>query len=83
MGLFRHDDEQDANLDEIERRVRRMTEQISELSVDLSQTRKELLKTRAVVADTLRAIELDPVFEELSTRRHLSRTCRDHFSDDI
>ena len=66
MGLFGHDDEQDARLDEIERRVRRITEQLGELSVDLSHTRMELLKTRTEVADSVRASDVDPVFDELN-----------------
>lgn len=66
MGLFGHDDEQDARLDEIERRIRRITEQIGELSVDVSQTRIELLKTRSQVAESVRASDLDPVFNELN-----------------
>ena len=42
MGLFGHDDEQDDRLDAIERQLRRITEQVGELSIDLGATRMEL-----------------------------------------
>ncbi|MGI9643007.1 MAG: hypothetical protein ACR2N9_09510 [Acidimicrobiia bacterium] len=60
MGLFGNDDEQDRRLDEIERHVRRITEQVGQLSIDLSQTRVELLEARAAVAG------VDPVFDQLN-----------------
>ncbi len=66
MGLFGNDDEQDARLDEIERRMRRMAEHVSQLSADLSLTRMELLKTRIAVDDSVKASDLDPVFGQLN-----------------
>ena len=66
MGLFGNDDEQDARLDEIEKRMRRMAEHVSQLSADLSLTRMELLKTRIAVDKTVKAGDLDPVFGQLN-----------------
>lgn len=66
MGIFGNDSEQDARLDEIERAMRRVTEQVGELSIDLSVTRIELLKTRMAVGDSVKTDELDPVFGELN-----------------
>jgi chromosome segregation ATPase len=60
MGLFGDDDEQNKRLDELERHMRRVVEQVGELSVDLSQTRMELLKARAELSD------VDPVFDQLN-----------------
>lgn len=66
MGLFGNDEEQDARLDEIERRMRRVVEQVSQLSVDLSVTRVELLKTRVAVDSAVKDDDLDPVFGEFN-----------------
>ena len=66
MGLFGHDDEQDDRLDTIERQLRRMTEQIGQLSVDLGATRMELLKTRVAVGEAVNAAEVDPIFGQLN-----------------
>ena len=66
MGLFGHDDEQDDRLDAIERQLRRITEQVGELSIDLGATRMELLKTRAAAGKSVKYGDLDPVFGELN-----------------
>jgi len=66
MGLFGHDDEQDDRLDAIESQMRRMTEQIGQLSVDLGVTRMELLKARVAVDDAVKAAEVDPMFGQLN-----------------
>lgn len=66
VGLFGNDEEQDARLDEIERRMRRVVEQVSQLSVDLSVTRVELLKTRVAVDSAVKDDDLDPVFGEFN-----------------
>lgn len=66
MGLFGHDDQQDDRLDAIERQLRRITEQVGELSIDLGVTRMELLKTRLEVSQTVRAGDLDPTFGALN-----------------
>ena len=62
MGIFSINHEQDDRLDAIERQMRRMTEQIGQLSVDLGATRMELLKMRAAVGDAVKAGEVDPMF---------------------
>ena len=79
MGLFGHDDEQDARLDEIERHMRRMADHVNQLSADLSLTRMELLKTRIAVEKTVKADDVDPVFGQLneslkSARQQLEAT---------
>ena len=66
MGLFGHDDEQDDRLDAIERQMRRMTDQIGQLSVDLGVTRMELLKARVAVGEAVKAAEVDPMFGQLN-----------------
>ena len=66
MGIFGHDAEQDERLDAIEHHMRRMTEQIGQLSVDLGVTRMELLKARVAVGEAVKATELDPVFGQLN-----------------
>ena len=66
MGLFGHDDEQDDRLDAIERQLRRITEQVGELSIDLGVTRMELLRTRVEVSGSVRAADLDPTFAALN-----------------
>ena len=66
MGLFGHDNEQDDRLDAIERQLRRLTEQVGELSIDLGVTRMELLKTRVEVSQPVRADDLDPTFGSLN-----------------
>ena len=66
MGLFGHDDEQDDRLDAIESQLRRMTEQIGQLSVDLGVTRMELLKARVAIKDAVKAAEVDPMFGQLN-----------------
>ena len=74
MGLFGNDDQQDKRLDELERHMRRVTEQIGQLSIDLSQTRMELLKTRAAVSDTVKGTEVDPIFGQLNKSISEART---------
>ena len=66
MGIFGRDDEQDDRLDAVERQLRRITEQIGELSIDLGVTRMELLKTRAEVSRSVKEADLDPVFGALN-----------------
>ena len=66
MGLFGHDDEQDDRLDAIERQLRRVTEQIGQLSIDLGVTRMELLKTRAAADKSVKSGDLDPLFGQLN-----------------
>ncbi len=66
MGLFGHDDEQDERLDAIERQLRRITEQVGELSIDLGVTRMELLRTRVGVEGSVKAADLDPTFDALN-----------------
>jgi hypothetical protein len=66
MGLFGHDDEQDDRLDAIERQLRRITEQIGQLSIDLGVTRMELLKTRAAADKSVKSGDLDPLFGQLN-----------------
>ncbi|MCB0973359.1 MAG: hypothetical protein KDB86_02245 [Actinobacteria bacterium] len=46
MGVFNNDDQQDARLDELEREMRRVVEEVQQLSIDLGVTRMELLRAR-------------------------------------
>ncbi len=73
MGLFGHDDEQDDRLDAIERQLRRITEQVGELSVDLGVTRMELLKTRVEVSRSVKEADLDPMFGALNQSLNQTR----------
>lgn len=66
MGIFGNDNQQDERLDAIERKMRRMTEQIGQLSVDLGITRMELLKARVAIGDAIAAAEVDPMFGQLN-----------------
>ncbi|WP_419475895.1 hypothetical protein [Ilumatobacter sp.] len=66
MGIFGRDDEQDDRLDAIERQLRRVTEQVGQLSIDLGATRMELLKTRVEVGKSVKATDLDPAFGALN-----------------
>lgn len=66
MGIFGRDSEQDERLDAIERQLRRVTEQVGQLSIDLGVTRMELLKTRVNVDNSVKASDLDPAFGALN-----------------
>lgn len=66
MGIFGNDDQQNERLDAIELKMRRMTEQISQLSIDLGVTRMELLKARVAVDDAISAADVDPIFGRLN-----------------
>ena len=66
MGLFGRDNEQDERLDAIERQMRRMTEQIGQLSVDLGVTRMELLRARVAVDEAVKSAEVAPMFGQLN-----------------
>jgi hypothetical protein len=79
MGIFGRDSEQDDRLDAIERQLRRLTEQVGELSIDLGVTRMELLKTRVEVGKSVKEADLDPSFGMLNeslveTRARLSES---------
>ena len=52
--------EHDRKHEELERRVRRLIEQVAELSIDLGQTRVELRKMGLEVESKLSTAELDP-----------------------
>jgi hypothetical protein len=66
MGIFGHNSEQDDRLDAIERQLRRLTEQVGELSIDLGVTRMEVLKTRLEVSKSVKEGDVDPMFGALN-----------------
>ena len=66
MGIFGHETKQDDRLEAIERQLRRLTEQVGELSIDLGVTRMELLKIRVEVGKSLKEPDLDPMFGDVN-----------------
>jgi chromosome segregation ATPase len=61
MSIFGKDKKQDERLDDMERHIRRLVEQVGELTVDLGATRTELLRARADISD------VDPAWGELDS----------------
>ena len=74
MGIFGRDHKQDERLDAIEHQLRRITEQVGELSIDLGVTRMELLKTRVEVSKSVKESDLDPTFGALNDSLNETRT---------
>ena len=54
--------EHDGRHDEVERQLRRLIEQVAQLSIDLSMTRAELRALSNVVEGKVSSAELDPAF---------------------
>jgi hypothetical protein len=65
MGLFGNDEQQDQRLEELERQVRRLVEEVHELTIDLGVTRMELLKARLAADDAVRAEDIDPLIRNV------------------
>lgn len=80
MGIFGRDKEQDERLDEGERHLRRLLEQVGELSADLSVTRVELRKVTATtdalteaVAGKVDLSSIDPGIEAFNDQLKSAR----------
>ena len=58
--------EHDARHDEAERQIRRLVEQVAQLSIDLSYTRAELRALSNVVAGKVTAAEIDPSITKMN-----------------
>ena len=72
MGIFGNDGEQDRRLDELERQVRRLVEEVHELSIDLGVTRMQLLKTRVSAETAIHEEDVDPLI------RRFNESLEDH-----
>jgi chromosome segregation ATPase len=66
LGIFNHDDKQDARLDELERQMRRVVEEVQQLSIDLGVTRMELLRARTDLEGTVQKSSVDPALISLN-----------------
>lgn len=80
MAIFGRDREQDERLDEIERHVRRLVEQVAQLSIDVSVTRVELRKvgmTTDALSEAMKGkIDLsaiDPVLDTFNSKLKTTR----------
>jgi chromosome segregation ATPase len=80
MSIFGRDKEQDERLDEVERHLRRMIEQISQLSIDLSVTRVELRKVQVTtdalsksLAGKIDLSSIDPVLDAFNSKLKATR----------
>ncbi|NIR15616.1 MAG: hypothetical protein GWN86_17495 [Desulfobacterales bacterium] len=62
FGIKEHDERHD----EVERQLRRLIEQVAQLSIDLSMTRAELRALSNVVEGKVSAAEVDPAFVGLN-----------------
>ena len=58
--------EHDGRHDEVERQLRRLIEQVAQLSIDLSMTRAELRALSNVVEGKVSSAEIDPAFVGLN-----------------
>jgi outer membrane murein-binding lipoprotein Lpp len=58
FGIKEHDERHD----EVERQLRRLIEQVAQLSIDLSMTRAELRALSNVVEGKVSSADLDPAF---------------------
>jgi hypothetical protein len=74
MGIFGRDSEQDDRLDATEPQLRRLTEQVGELSIDLGVTRMQLLEARIEVSKSVKEADLDPMFGALNDSLDETRT---------
>ena len=70
FGLKEHD----ARHDELERTVRRLVEQVAQLTIDLGVTRTELRKLRLVVDGKVSADDIDPAVDAMNQGLKVART---------
>lgn len=73
MGIFGDDDSQDARLDQLEWHVRRLVEEVQQLSIDLGVTRTELLRARIDLGGAVRKGDVDPSIVALNEAAGESR----------
>ncbi|MBX3314416.1 MAG: hypothetical protein KF906_08860 [Actinobacteria bacterium] len=73
MGIFGDDLGQDERLDELERQVRRLVEEVQQLTVDLGVTRTELLRARLDLKQSVRTADIDPAISALNDLAARSR----------
>lgn len=73
MGIFGDDDSQDARLDQLEWHVRRLVEEVQQLTIDLGVTRTELLRARLDLAGAVQVSDVDPSIVALNDAANQSR----------
>lgn len=81
MGLFGDDTGQDGRLDELERQVRRLVEEVQQLSIDLGVTRTELLRARMDLRGVVKVADIDPSIVALNDLASTSRAALDDAKD--
>ena len=69
FGLQEHDDRHD----EVERQLRRLVEQVAQLTIDMGQTRTELRALRAVTEGKVDAGDVDPALLALNDKIKAAR----------